>query len=95
MLRLAWKDETIADALRAEARRWNDLSWALDSAMSLRRKADPATGYRASEALGDAGSWASRDHYDRQVNLAAVAGMLALGSRMLALGSRMPPADKP
>jgi hypothetical protein len=76
-MRLAWKDETIAEALRAEARRWNDLSWALDTALSLQHKADPATGYRSSPSLGDAPWDGSR--YAAQVNAAAVAGLLALG----------------
>lgn len=55
----------LADEIRREAQRMCALSWALDSALSLRRKAEPSTGYRSTEGLGDA-PWNPAD-YDRKI----------------------------
>lgn len=56
--------EAISFQAREAAARASKLSWALDSAMSLWRKAQPGTGYRDSPALGDvpwnAGEYACR-----------------------------------
>lgn len=56
----------LADAARARAQAASAASWALDSALSLYRKSNPATGYRNSEALGDAGTW-DRVTYARRI----------------------------
>jgi hypothetical protein len=52
MTNAADKLERLEEA-RALARRINDAIWRVDSAESLLRKAQPSTGYRSNETLGD------------------------------------------
>ena len=70
----AYTPADIADVqarLRRGARRWSDASWAIDTAVSLERKA--ANGYRASDILGDA-SW-NLLHYSEAVQDATDAAL--------------------
>jgi hypothetical protein len=65
------------DAARAIERPLADARWALESALSAQRKAQPSTGYRSSDKLGDA-PWNTAEA-DHRVEIALIALEKALG----------------
>lgn len=63
--------EDVRDTLRAHVRRLSDALWELDSASSLRRKAEQG-GYRSSETTGDS-RWNVASYAQREADAYLVA----------------------